>query len=191
MTPRQKLAAGATSLFLLAGAALYMGTLTATGDGTGLYGEVTLDDVPTPTTCVYREGYAAPATLGLWVPDYVGGDAYAMVRVCVDEEALEDEAEEPLLPPEYAALPGQDTIPPEAYVDGPNIQIWVQGHENAPFACACSAGPACTWRGTRTGIYGLTFSPGTWTGEDCHRKPCSEWAGLTSWPSQCPLKAPQ
>jgi len=186
VTPRQKLTAGATSLFLLAGAALYMGSLTATGDGSGLYGEVVLEDVPTPTTCVYREGYAQASTLALWVPGYVGDDAYALVRVCVDEDALEDEAEEPLLPPEYAALPGQDTIPPEPYVAGqPNIQVWVQGHPDAPWACACAAGPDCDWR-TWSGLLGVTFSPGSWSGTQCHRKPCSEWAGYTSWPSQCP-----
>ena len=186
MTPRQKLAAGATSLFLFAGAALYMGSLTATGDGTGLYGEVVLEDVPTPTVCVYREGYAEAATLALWVPGYIGGDAYALVRVCVDEAALEDEAEEPLLPPEYAALPGQDTIPPEPYVAGqPDIQVWVQGHPAAPWACACSAGPACAWNGIPD-VYGFTLSPETWAGADCLPKPCSEWSGTSSWPAQCP-----
>lgn len=189
MTPRQKLAAGATALFLAAGTALYMGTLTATGDGTGLYGEVVLTDVPTPTTCVYREGYADPATLGLWVPGYGGSDAYAMVRVCVDEAALDGEDEEPLLPEEYAALPSQDTLPPEPYVSGPDIKVWVQGHTAAPFACACSSGPACTWNGIPD-VYGFTLGAGTWAGADCVPKPCSEWSGMTSWPAACPEEAP-
>lgn len=189
MTPRQKLAAGATSLFLLAGAALYMGSLTATGDGSGLYGEVTLADVPTPTVCVYREGYAEASTLALWVPGYVGGDAYALVRVCVDEATLDGEAEEPLLPPEYAAMPSQDTRPPEPYVAGqPDIQVWVQGHPSAPFACACAASAACLWHGN-PGAYGFTLSPGSWSGT-CVAKPCSEWSGISSWPSQCPEDAP-
>ena len=190
MTTRKKITAGATALFLAAGAALYMGTLTSTGDGTGLYGEVVLDDVPTPTTCVYREGYAQASTLALWVPGYVGGDAYALVRVCVSEEALEDEEEEPLLPPEYAALPSQDTIPPEPYAPGePHIQVWVQGHPEAPWACSCTAEPPCLWR-DRPNRYGRTFDPGSWSGEGCYRKPCSEWSGYSSWPDACPLVAP-
>lgn len=188
MTPRQKLTAGATALFLAASGALYLGTLSTAGDGTGQYGEVTLTDTA-PTTCVYREGYTDADTLGLWVPGYSGDSAYAMVRVCVDEEALDGEDEEPLLPPEYAALPGQDTVPPEPYVGGPDIQVWVQGHPDVPFACACASGPDCSWNG-RTEVYGLTFGPGSWGGADCVPKPCSEWAGISSWPAQCPTGEP-
>lgn len=182
---RDQIRNGAVAAFLGASALLAYGILSATGDGTGLYGELTPPDAPTPTVCVYREGYTDPATLGLWVPDYSGGPAYALVQVCVDEEALDGEGEEPLLPAEYAALP-PITTPPTDYVPGEaHMKVWVQGHPDAPFACACSSGSACNVAGRRA-PNGLTLAAGTWTGEGCVPKPCVEWAGISSWPSSCP-----
>lgn len=182
---REQLRNGAVAAFVGASALLAYGLLSATGDGSGLYGELTPPDAPTPTVCVYREGYTDPATLGLWVPDYSGGSAYALVQVCVDEDALEDEGEEPLLPAEYAALP-PDPTPPTPYVPGEaHMKVWVQGHPDAPFACACSSGSQCSQDGVEAPL-GLTLRAGSWAGEGCVPKPCVEWAGISSWPSQCP-----
>lgn len=182
---REQIRNGAIAAFLGASALLAIGILTADGDGSGLYGELTPDPDATPTVCVYREGYTDPATLGLWVPDYSGGSAYALVQVCVDEETLNGEDEEPLLPEEYAALP-PNPIPPTDYVEGEaHMKVWVQGHPDAPFACACSTGADCTWRDSDAPL-GLTFGPGTWSGAGCHRKVCLEFAGISSWPSACP-----
>lgn len=183
---RDQIRNGAIAAFLGASALLAYGVLTADGDGSGLYGELTPDPDATPTVCVYREGYTDPATLGLWVPDYSGGPAYALVQVCVDEEVLDGEGEEPLLPPEYAALP-PNPIPPTDYVEGEaHMKVWVQGHPDAPFACACSSGSQCSQDDAEAPL-GLTLRAGSWVGEGCVPKPCVEWAGISSWPAQCPL----
>lgn len=77
----------------------------------------------------------------------------------------------------------------------PVLELWLQGSPNAPFECACSSGTSCAWRpptpfGGRgdltTAPLGATLGSGVWVGSGCVRKPCTEMAGVSSWPSACP-----
>ena len=182
---RQRTAAIATAAFLGAAMLLASGLLSTETDGSGLYGSLPAwPDGGTPTECVLREGYTDSQTMGLFVPGYDGGAAYALVRVCV--EATDGGEGEEVLPTEYAALPyvyaeSQAVTP---YTPGPVLEVWVQGHSGAPWACACAADETCTVAGQPAPL-GVTLRPGTWAGA-CVRKPCSEFAGMTSWPEACP-----
>lgn len=110
------------------------------------------------------------------------------------------------LPIDGGEDPGGSAIPGAVVVWGepdgrgcdagaPVLEMWIQGHPDAPWACACAASSACLWtpplyprgRGDAgPAPYGVTLAAGVWSGA-CVRKPCTELSGMSSWPAACPL----
>lgn len=81
----------------------------------------------------------------------------------------------------------------------PVLEMWLQGHPSAPWACACSSGASCQWRPPLypSGLgdlapapLGVTLPAGSWSGAGCVRKSCVELAGVSSWSASCPLLYP-
>lgn len=106
--------------------------------------------------------------------------------------------------PQFATEPtppaGIDPLPTrlrEVPVDPrfPRYEIWTMDETRtteAPFDCACAAGPNCMM--LRYYIGGPVWeqawlanaiNPDQWDGGDCMRRPCSEWSGTTSNPKAC------
>ena len=66
------------------------------------------------------------------------------------------------------------------------------------FACACSTGASCTYQPPKLpdgtipapgpAPLGFTMAAGSWTGAGCRLKTCTELAGFSSWPPECPVQ---
>lgn len=190
MPTQTQIRAGAAAVLLAAFALLVAGQLTPTGDGSKLYGKV--QSVPghplsAGATCVQREGYGNEDLIRLHIPGYdAGTGSYAVVRVCAMPAAAD--AGVPEVPLAYEMLPASP-VGVSAWDGGsPQVEVWLQGHPNAPFSCACAKDTACEMQlmdgGWSTAPKGLTLNAGQWRGT-CVKKPCTEWGGSRSMPEEC------
>jgi len=128
---------------------------------------------------------ASPEAAAVWGVDAGGAQVYARVRVCsLPVDGGTDPG--PLALPGLYILYDDDTVSP-CQVGDAALEAWVQGRSDAPFACACSPGPACLGADGGPAPQGLTLT--TWSGM-CAPKSCVELAGVSSWPSGCPGGAP-
>lgn len=134
--------------------------------------------------CIYRSGLASAEVVGQWFPNWDGGSSYAVMRVCVNE-APEDAGETPL-PAGYDALPEYEERGPEAYDGGPQLRVWLQGDPAAPYLCACAKDATCLRNDGSPAAQGVTLGHGQWQGAGCLPKSCVEFAGVSSWPQECP-----
>lgn len=141
---------------------------------------------PADTDCLWTTALATPDTLALFGLRADAGQQYALVRVCASPVA--DAGDRPALP--AGMFPLSATEAEEPYDGGqPQLEAWLASDPAAPFACACAPADAgCLVPsddgGTQLAPLGVTLQPG-WSGA-CARKPCVEFAGVSSWPDSCP-----
>lgn len=142
---------------------------------------------PAGTDCLWATALATPGALGVFGLQADAGQQYARVRVCAPPDP--DAGDGPALPAGMFPLTTTET---EEQFDGgqPALEAWLASDPGANFACACSPGldAGCLVPsddgGTQPAPVGVTLQPG-WSGS-CARKPCTEFAGITSWPDSCP-----
>ena len=189
---------------LTAGAALTMpqlaadimgGVVTPTVLENGLQVTVpfTPGEVPDPTgQYVWSEALASPDVLALFGLDASQGQRYVLVKVFAVPQDIQS-------PDDAAALPAGQWPLPECYRSeaydgsGVKLQAWLLGSPSAPWEAACSSGSNCFTTDWETGAtipapIGVTLQAGQWSGSGCIRKPRKEWAGISSWPDNAPLK---
>jgi hypothetical protein len=135
--------------------------------------------------CIYRSGLATAEVVGQWLPGWDGGASYAVVRVCANPAQNEDGGVQPL-PPGYDLLPDYEERGPEAYDGGPQLRVWLQGDVAAPYLCACAKDATCLRNDGSPAAQGVTLGHGQWQGAGCLPKSCVEFAGVSSWPKECP-----
>lgn len=179
-----RLRLAAAAVVAATAALLASGALRPTVDGT----TSSVDSVPgyeldAGAECLYRSGLALPDVVGQWFPGWDGGSQYAVVRVCANP--TEDGGETPL-PPGYLLLPDYEERGPEAYDGGPQVRVWLQGTPEAPYLCACAKDATCLRPDGSPAVQGVTLGHGQWQGVGCLPKSCVEFAGVSSWPVECP-----
>lgn len=135
--------------------------------------------------CLYRSGLASAEVVGQWFPGWDGGVSYAVVRVCVNPAQDEDGGVQGL-PPGYDLLPDYEERGPEAYDGGPQVKVWLQGDAAAPYLCACAKDATCLRPDGSPAAMGVTLGHSQWQGAGCLPKSCVEFAGVSSWPQECP-----
>lgn len=180
-----RLRLAAAAVVAAAAALLASGALTpsVTG-GTSSVDTVTGLALDAGAECVYRSGLASPAALAAWFPGWDGGSAYAVMRVCANAEAVDEDAGVQL-PEGYEALPdGDERV--EAWDGGAQLRVWLQGQPDAPYLCACAKDAACLRADGTPAPVGVTLGSGQWQGAGCLPKSCVEFAGVSSWPKECP-----
>lgn len=144
-------------------------------------GHVRVGSAPVGSVGVWSTVLASPEAAAAWGVDAGGVSVYARVRVCaLDVDGGMDPG--PLALPGLYILYDDDTTSP-CQVTDPQLEAWVQGRSDAPFACACSPGPACLGADGGAAPQGVTLT--TWSGT-CLPKSCVELSGVSSWPIGCP-----
>jgi len=175
----------ATAVVAAAAGLLVAGSITPdTTDGSSKVDAVPGYELDAGAMCLYRSGLASSEVVGQWFPGWDGGSSYAVMRICVNE-AAPDAGAVPL-PPGYDALPEYEERGPEAYDGGAQLQVWLQGNPAAPYLCACAKDATCLRPDGNPAAQGVTLGNGQWQGAGCLPKSCVEFAGVSSWPQECP-----
>lgn len=120
------------------------------------------------------------------------GPRYVRARVCAVPGDGGDPG--PLSVPGMVIL-YDDTSSPACSDGDALVEAWTEDRSDAPWACACSSGPACLWtpplypsgRGDAgPAPKGQALQPGTWSGSGCKPVPCIVLAGVEPrWPAAC------
>lgn len=119
-----------------------------------------------------------------------GSPLYAGSWTCAVPEA--DTDTEPPLPSGIIALEHGQRV--EAYNGQPQVELWLQGHPDAPWPAVCApVGSDCewlTWTEDGTEVWapappGLTIDRERARGSGCVGKPDVELAGVSSMPGVC------
>lgn len=166
-------------------------TLTPDRDETGRYLAVQFEgSAPAGVECLWSTALLRPEVLDALQLAPSDGPVYAYARTCAAPEA--DTDTEPPLPSGIIALEHGQRV--EAYDGQPQVEMWLQGHPDAPWPAVCApVGSDCewlTWTEDGTEVWapappGLTIDRERARGSGCVGKPDVELAGVSSMPGVC------
>jgi hypothetical protein len=184
MTPSASTRAAAAAGFLAVVGAIVVGSLHPTPDASHRHTRVLRDGgLPAGSRCYTVTARASPQARALFGLDADGGDQYVRVTVAYQPS---DSGTGPSLPSGMDPL--DDTAVDAPCPDGgAEIEGGMQGDATSPWQCACAVPDAgCLQPDGGPAPTGYTLQPGAFVpGPGCFYKACEEFAGSTSWVSQC------